>query len=88
MLLVSKHADHLPLYRRSGIHACKGIDLDRSTLVDWARRPAALPDSLVETLCHDVLSSADLQGDDTPAPVLGACPERWLGLFEQSAGAS
>src|SRR5690606_18560548 len=31
-VLVSKYADHLPLYRQSGIYARQGIDLDRSTL--------------------------------------------------------
>jgi translocation and assembly module TamB len=35
-VLVSKYADHLPLYRQSGIYAREGIDLDRSTLAEWA----------------------------------------------------
>ena len=30
-LLVSKYADHLPLYRQSEIYAREGLDLDRST---------------------------------------------------------
>jgi transposase len=34
-VLVSKYADHLPLYRQSEIFAREGIDLDRSTLADW-----------------------------------------------------
>jgi transposase len=34
-VLVSKYADHLPLYRQSQIYARQGIDLDRSTLADW-----------------------------------------------------
>jgi transposase len=33
--LVSKYADHLPLYRQSQIFEREGIDLDRSTLADW-----------------------------------------------------
>ena len=34
-VLVSKYADHLPLYRQAQIYARQGIDLDRSTLADW-----------------------------------------------------
>jgi transposase len=34
-VLVSKYADHLPLYRQSEIYAREGLDLDRSTLAGW-----------------------------------------------------
>jgi transposase len=34
-VLVSKFANHLPLYRQAEIYARSGIDLDRSTLADW-----------------------------------------------------
>src|SRR3546814_5388915 len=34
-VLVSKYADHLPLYRQAPIYSRQGIDLDRSTLADW-----------------------------------------------------
>lgn len=34
-VLVSKYADHAPLYRRSQILARAGVDLHRSTLADW-----------------------------------------------------
>jgi len=33
-VLVSKYADHLPLYRQSQIYAREGVDLDRSTMAD------------------------------------------------------
>ena len=33
-VLVSKYADHLPLYRQSQIFERDGLDLDRSTLAD------------------------------------------------------
>jgi transposase len=39
--LVSKYADHLPLYREAQIMSRQGIDLDRSTLADWVGRAAA-----------------------------------------------
>ncbi len=35
-VLVSKYADHLPLYRQSEIFSREGIELERSTLADWA----------------------------------------------------
>jgi hypothetical protein len=34
-VLVSKYADHLPLYRQSEIYEGQGLELDRSTLADW-----------------------------------------------------
>ena len=69
-VLVAKYADHLPLYRQSGIYAREGVELERSTLADWVGRCAALLDPLIEALRKDVLSSGVLHGDDTPVPVL------------------
>jgi transposase len=39
-VLVSKYADHLPLYRQAQIYSRKGIDLDRSTLAAWVGKSA------------------------------------------------
>ena len=69
-VLVAKYADHLPLYRQSGIYAREGVDLERSTLADWVGRSTALLDPLVGALRKDVLASDILHGDDTPVPVL------------------
>jgi len=41
-VLVSKYADHLPLYRQAQIYARQGVNLDRSTLADWVGRAAFL----------------------------------------------
>ena len=41
-VLVSKYADHLPLYRQAQIYARQGIELDRSTLADWVGSAAFL----------------------------------------------
>jgi transposase len=54
-VLVSKYGDHLPLYRQSQIFARNGIDLDRSTLADWAGRSAALLEPLAEAIAKHVL---------------------------------
>lgn len=69
-VLVSKYADHLPLYRQSGIYERSGIDLERSTLADWVGRSSALLAPLVEALRKDAMASDVLHGDDTPVPVL------------------
>ena len=69
-VLVAKYADHLPLYRQSGIYAREGVELERSTLADWVGRSAALLDPLVAALRKDVMASEVLHGDDTPVPVL------------------
>jgi transposase len=73
-VLVSKYADHLPLYRQSQIYARSGLDLDRSTLADWVGGASALLDPLVDALGRYVLAAHKLHADDTPVPVL--CPGR------------
>jgi transposase len=69
-VLVSKYADHLPLYRQAGIYAREGIELDRSTLADWVGAAARLLDPLVNALAKHVLAAEKLHADDTPVPVL------------------
>lgn len=44
-VLVSKYADHLPLYRQSQIYAREGIDLDHSTMAAWVGRSSRTPRS-------------------------------------------
>ena len=39
-VLVSKYADHTPLYRQAQIYARSGLDLDRSTLAGWVGKAA------------------------------------------------
>ena len=73
-VLVSKYADHLPLYRQSQIYAREGLDLDRSTLADWVGGASELVEPLVRSLGRYVMSATKLHGDDTPVPVL--CPGR------------
>jgi transposase len=40
-VVVSKHADHLPLYRQSQILARHGVRIERSTLAQWVGAAAA-----------------------------------------------
>jgi len=69
-VLVSKYADHLPLYRQSEIYAREGVDLDRSTLAGWVGATSELLAPLVDAVRQHVLSASKLHADDTPVPVL------------------
>jgi transposase len=69
-VLVTKYADHVPLYRQSQIYARQGIDLDRSTLADWVGRAAAELRPLHERLFEHLKGSPKLFMDETRAPVL------------------
>ena len=69
-VLVSKYADHLPLYRQSMIFARSGIELERSTLADWAGSAAALLAPLAEAMGKQVMAGSTIHADDTPVPVL------------------
>lgn len=69
-MLVSKYCDHQPLYRQSEIHACQGLELERSTLADWVGSSSRLLEPLVEALRHYVMVASKLHADDTPVPVL------------------
>ena len=55
-VLVSKYADHLPLYRQSQIFEREGLDLDRSTLADWVGKSTALLEPLADAIGRHVLA--------------------------------
>jgi transposase len=69
-VLVSKYADHLPLYRQAEIYAREGVELERSTLADWVGSTSELMKPLHEALRKYVMGDRKLHADDTPVPVL------------------
>ncbi|WP_017957081.1 IS66 family transposase [Rhizobium leguminosarum] len=69
-VLVSKYADHLPLYRQAQIMSRQGLDIDRSTLADWVGRAAYELRPVFEALIADLKRSTKLFMDETRAPVL------------------
>jgi transposase len=69
-VLVSKFADHLPLYRQSEIYARQGVEIERSTLAGWVGASRELLTPLVNALQKHVLAGSKLHADDTPIPVL------------------
>jgi len=69
-VLVSKYADHLPLYRQAQIYGRQGVTLDRSTLTDWVGRAAWWLTPLRDHLLGKLKHSPKLFADETTAPVL------------------
>ena len=69
-ILVSKYADHLPLYRQSQMFEREGIDLDRSTLAGWVGKSTALLEPLAEAIGRHVLGGEAIHADDTPVRML------------------
>ncbi len=69
-VLVSKYADHLPLYRQAQIYNRQGVDLDRSTLAGWVGKAAFELRPVFDALIADLRRSTKLFMDETRAPVL------------------
>jgi len=69
-VLVSKYADHCPLYRQSQILGRSGIDIHRSTLADWVGVAAFHLRPVVDRLTEHLKTSTKLFMDETTAPVL------------------
>lgn len=59
-VLVSKYADHLPLYRQAQIYSRQGIDLDRSTLAAWVGKAAYELKPVFTALIADLKRSTKL----------------------------
>jgi len=64
-LLVTKFADHCPIYRFRKILLRQKVDLPLSTLVDYCKKSTELLKPLWEIMRQEILKSAILQTDDT-----------------------
>jgi len=69
-VLISKYADHLPLYRQAQILAREGVHLNRSTLAHWVGFAAYELAPLHERLVANLKASNKLFADETRCPVL------------------
>ena len=69
-ILISKYADHLPLYRQSLIYQRSGVYLSDSTLADWVGRCGVQLGFLVNRLRQMILTQPILHADETPVKVL------------------
>ncbi len=70
-VVVSKFAEHMPLYRFEDISSRYGLHLPRSTLCDWVRNVADLLKPLYEFQKDLVQSAPVIWTDDTHVTVLG-----------------
>ena len=69
-VLISKYADHQPLYRQQQIYARAGVDLPRSTLSDWVGRCGLELAPLVDRLREVLHQKPILHADETPVSML------------------
>jgi transposase len=68
-ILVSKFADHQPLYRQSEIAARDGVTLDRASMGRWVGQIAELCTPLIEAIQRYTVRHGKLHVDDTPVAV-------------------
>ena len=70
-IVVSKFADHVPLYRLCQIYGRDGVEMSRSTITDMVGNCGALLTPLAEAVGRYVLRAHKVHGDDTPIRALG-----------------
>jgi len=69
-LIVSKYADHLPLYRQDGIFEREGVTIPRGTQSSWLMQVYDSINGLEETLRQATVFERNiLFTDDTPVPL-------------------
>src|SRR5450432_671557 len=68
--VVSKYADHLPLYRQAAILEREaGLEIGRATLDGWVMRVGDMLQPVVSAMRQDLLRGLYLQADETIVPV-------------------
>ncbi|MCC7328919.1 MAG: IS66 family transposase [Gammaproteobacteria bacterium] len=85
-VLLSKYADHLPLYRQEAMLSRLGPAFTRQAMGEWVGHAAGLLRPVYDELRQRVGSSGYVQADETPIRVLdparpGAAREAWLWTF-------
>jgi transposase len=75
-VLVSKYADHLPLYRQAQIYTRQGIDLDRSTLAAWVGKAAFELRPVFDALIANLKRSTKLFMDGPKGTVAAVRPRK------------
>ena len=68
--VVSKYADHLPLYRQSAmLERDTGVEISRATLDGWVMRVGELLIPLARAMGRELLGGSYIQADETPVDV-------------------
>jgi len=65
-LIISKYADHLPLYRQQSILQRLGLHVPRDTLNHWTLQSLELLRPIAEAIHHECLNQTYLQVDESP----------------------
>jgi len=68
--IVSKYADHCPLYRQSAILLRDaGLDISRGTMCGWVMTVGEMLSPMVGAMRKELLASGYIQADETPVDV-------------------
>src|ERR1700745_3681402 len=68
--IVSKYADHSPLYRQSAILLREaGVDISRATMCGWVMRVGEMLQPVVGAMRQQLLAGSYIQADETPVDV-------------------
>ena len=70
-MVVSKFADHVPLYRLCQIYGRDGVEMSRSTITDMVGNCALMLTPLADAIGRYVRKAEKVHGDDTPIRALG-----------------
>ncbi|SUD92172.1 IS66 family transposase [Psychrobacter phenylpyruvicus] len=69
-ILISKYADHQPLYRQNIIYQRSGVTIPDATMADWVGRCGVALEPLVSRLHELLLSEPILHADETPVSIM------------------
>jgi transposase len=80
-VILSKHDDHLPLYRQQQQFERLGLNFPRQSLCDWVEKGAEWLQAIVREMKRELLAGDYLQVDETPVRVMdpevkGGCATR------------
>lgn len=69
-IIVSKYADHIPLYRQQAIYRRENVELSRVTMCQWIGKIAFNLQPIVLQMKKELLASGFVQSDDTSVKYL------------------
>ena len=84
-VVLSKFADHLPLYRLEEIFKRNHVPLKRASMWNWVKHAALALDPLVDYMHWRMLQGKWLQADETPVRLQekGGCKQCYFWLFSR-----
>jgi transposase len=87
-VIVAKYHDAIPFYRLSKMLARCGLEIGDTTFVEWSRQVADRLEPLVYLMSKQILSSGNVQADETGLPVQakGGCDRAYLWAYGQPSG--